>query len=131
MTKTPFVFFVAGLVLAVLVRGGWRQWRNVLVFAAAAALVGLPWYVEHFDEIRHHTQVVTSFDSPAPQRVDSPYPERWTFENWVWYGWNALNAQAYLPLVLIFLIGLVASTTRLARQVAARAVGVGSSPRTM
>jgi hypothetical protein len=116
MTKAPFVFFVAGLVLAVLARGGWRHWRNALLFAAAAAAVALPWYVDHFDEIRQHTQAVTSWETPTPQREDSPYAERWTVENFMWYAWDALTVQAHLPLVLIFLIGAFISTKRLARE---------------
>jgi len=128
MTKAPFVFFVAGLVLVVLARGGWRQWRNVLVFAAAAALIAAPWYVEHFDEITSHTRTVASFDSVTPQRADSPYPERWTLKNYTWYAWNGLNNQVYLPLMLLFLVGLGHSTRRLVKGWRARGVRAGPPP---
>src|SRR5437764_8040406 len=32
MCKAPFVLFIAGFALVVLVRGGWRNWRGVLAF---------------------------------------------------------------------------------------------------
>ena len=125
MTKSPFVFFVAGLVLAVLARGGWRQWRNVLIFGAAAVLIAGPWYVAHFDEITSHTSMVTQLDSVTPQRADSPYPERWTLANFTWYAWNGLNNQVYLPLMLLFLVGIGYSTWRLAKGWRARGVRAG------
>ena len=125
MTKSPFVFFVAGLVLAVLARGGWRHWRNVLVFVGAALLIAAPWYVTHFGEISSHTSSVAQFESVAPQRTDSPYPERWTLGNFTWYGWNALNNQVYLPLMLLFLIGVGYSTWRLVKGWRARGVRAG------
>lgn len=128
MTKTPFVFFGAGLVLVVLARGGWRNWRNVLVFAVAAVLVAGPWYIAHFDEITGHTRVVTQLENPAPQRADSPYPERWTVKNFTWYAWNGLNNQVYLPLALLFLVGAGYSVRRLVKGWRARGIRAGPPP---
>jgi hypothetical protein len=128
MTKSPFVFFIAGLIVAVLVRGGWRQWRGLLIFVVLAAAIALPWHIDHFDELRSHTEQVAAFESPSPQVDDSPYPDRWTFENFVWYGWSALNVQAYLPLMLVFLTGLAVSTRRLVREWRARGFRRGPDP---
>jgi len=125
MTKSPFVFFVAGLIAMVLLRGGWRNWRGMLAFTAVALVIALPWHIEHFHDLTSHTSSVTALESPPPQRADSAYPDRWTLSNFTWYGWNGLNNQVYLPLALLFLVGLGHSTWRLVRDWRARGVRAG------
>src|SRR5262249_55468642 len=34
LVKAPFAFFLAGIVLSALIRGGWRHWRGLVAFAA-------------------------------------------------------------------------------------------------
>ena len=48
LTKEPFPIFVLGVGLVTLGRGGRRAWPGVVVFAAIALMIALPWYVhEH------------------------------------------------------------------------------------
>ena len=125
MTKSPFVFFVAGLIAMVLLRGGWRNWRGMLAFAVVALAIALPWHVEHYHDITSHTEAVTALENPPPQVSDSEYPDRWTMRNFTWYAWNGLNNQVYVPLALLFLFGLGYSTWRLAKGWRARGVRAG------
>jgi hypothetical protein len=64
----------------------------------------------------------------TPQREDSPYPERWSLRNYTWYAWNALNNQVYLPLMLLFLVGLGYSIWRLVKGWRARGARAGPPP---
>ena len=50
-----------------------------------------------------------------------PYPERWSYHNFTWYGWNFLNNQVFLPLAVFFFIGLAVALWRLVSR--RRAVG--------
>jgi hypothetical protein len=45
LTKETSVVFLAGAGLAVVVRGGWRNWRGMLGFALALEAIAGPWYI--------------------------------------------------------------------------------------
>src|SRR5271155_306135 len=47
LIKAQFPFFVAGIVLAALTRGGWRHWRGLVAFAAVPLVLAAPWYIDH------------------------------------------------------------------------------------
>ena len=106
--KATFVMFVAGFALALLVRGGWRRWRHVLLAAGAFLILVEPWYFAHLADLRGLTagaispQTVRWYDAVS-------YPSRWTLENFGWYWWTLVNAQLYLPLTIFFVVGSTVS----------------------
>lgn len=112
LTKQTFVLFVAGFIVVMLLRGGWRQWRGLLAFCAAAALIAAPWYVEHLTDVRAKTSGATAA-APPIWYGDVLYPERWSLDNFTWYGWALANNILYLPLLLLFLVGVVFAVRRL------------------
>jgi hypothetical protein len=115
MTKNTFVLFVAGLILVALIRGGWRNWRNVLLVAGMAAAIAVPWHLAHADELSGFTQGATGSNAGSYWYGKIAYPERWSVQDFAWYGWNLINNQLYLPLTLVFITGLVVALARWAR----------------
>jgi hypothetical protein len=102
--KGTFVVFIAGLVLVMLLRGGWRNWRGLLAFVAIPALIAGPWYVYHFHQLTGQTQ--GAVNAQALNWYGSvPYPAQWSVDNFTWYWWNLVNNQLYLPLAALFVIG--------------------------
>lgn len=115
LTKEPFAFFVAGPLLIALARGGWRRWRNLLVFALVALAVALPWYIHDYPQV--HSLATGSFISPTGAGLGADIaPHSMTLDNFEWYGWTFINAQLYLPLFAFFAIGLVWLLFRLLRR---------------
>jgi 4-amino-4-deoxy-L-arabinose transferase-like glycosyltransferase len=112
LTKQTFVLFVLGFLVVMLARGGWRHWRGLLAFAVAAAVIAAPWYVEHLTDVRAKTQGATAA-APPVWYGDVLYPERWSLDNFTWYGWALANNILYLPLLLLVLLGLVFAVRRL------------------
>jgi hypothetical protein len=104
-SKQTFVFFVAGLIAVMLLRGGWRHWRNFFAFSASVLAFVLPWYLIHFSDLRGQAEgAVTGGGTLWYDGV--PYPARWSLDNFTWYAWNFFNNQVYLPLALFFVGGL-------------------------
>jgi hypothetical protein len=97
LTKEPFAFFVAGVLVVTALRGGWRAWRGLLVFAGVALVIALPWYV-------HQLAQVKALGSGAINTTNLPEfpadiaPARLSIDNLEWYFWNFINSQLYLPL---------------------------------
>ena len=114
LSKGTFVMFIAGLVAVMLLRGGWRNWRGFLAFAAVAGVIAVPYYVYHLGTIGAQTEGAVVGKQPN-WYGNVPYPERFSFENFTWYGWNLINNQLYLPLTLFFVIGLLYLGFRWAR----------------
>lgn len=112
--KTTFILFVAGLGLALIARGGWRQWRNVAVAMGVLLILVEPWYFIHFNDIRGLTTGAIN-QQTALWYGGVPYPSRWSLDNFSWYGWNLLNNQVYLPLFLFFLVGVGVAVVRWTR----------------
>jgi hypothetical protein len=103
ITKEPFVFFVSGVVLAALLRGGWREWRGLIVFCGVAAAIALPWYVERYSEV--HAIAQGSLNGAAtPSGIAPP---ALSIANLTWYFWNIVSAQLYAPLFALSIIGAV------------------------
>ena len=112
--KGTFVLVVAGLVLALLVRGGWRNRTGALAFAGVALLLILPWHLAHLGDLLSQTEGAT--DGRALVWYGSEtYPSRWSLANFTWYGWAAVNTQLYLPLTLFVAGGGLFAVWRLAR----------------
>ncbi len=102
LTKEPFALFVAGPLAVTFVRGGWRSWRGLAVFALALFVVAGPWYIGDLTQIRSIGRAVaisgTAGNNPlAPPRLSSA--------NLQWYLWSFLELQVYLPLFLFALVG--------------------------
>jgi hypothetical protein len=112
LTKPPFAFFVIPPVLVMLLRGGWRNWRGVLIVAGLGALIAAPWYLRHRDKLGG---VATEATAEVPNQFGSNSP-RFSVENFAWYGWNLVNQQLFLPLVLFFLAGSFAAARRFLRE---------------
>jgi 4-amino-4-deoxy-L-arabinose transferase-like glycosyltransferase len=114
LSKEPFVFFVAGVVLVTLLRGGWRAWRGIVAFAAIALLIALPWYVSEFSQIHEVARGVATNQSASLGVAIAPH--RWSLANLQWYASNILNAQLYAPLFLFFVVGYVWTIVGLVRR---------------
>lgn len=106
LTKQTSVFFVAGPILVVVARGGWRHPRGLLAFAVALLVVALPWYLYHLAELREYARVQGSLDDGLGNRPGGQYPDLDTAKNWFWYFWDFVNMQARAPLALAFFVGL-------------------------
>jgi hypothetical protein len=120
LTKAPFIFFIGGIVIVLLARGGWRNWVNVAICGAAVALVAGPWYLEHGGTVQDYAASTTGTYELFWYGTRN-YPDRWTEENFTWYAWAAINKQYHLPLVLFFLAGAGVAVSRVVRL--RRAVG--------
>ena len=107
LTKQSFAFFVAGFVAMLVLRGGWRNWRGLLAFGAAAIVVGLPWYVAHWDELR------TTSEWALGQNSEGPI---WGAKNLSFYVWSFVNRQFMLPLLALFAVGAITSIVAFVRR---------------
>jgi 4-amino-4-deoxy-L-arabinose transferase-like glycosyltransferase len=95
--KAQFVLFLAGLVLVVLVHGGWRNRRGFAAFAAVALLVGAPWYLVHFSELGSMLELASGGGGTPPGNI----PPTLSTENLTWYFWSVLNSQLLGPLFVL------------------------------
>ncbi len=120
LTKETFPLFVIGLIAVLLVRGGWRQWRQLVLFAAPIALLAFPWYVYHYRDLRGLTAgsiasvggggVATSLGA------GSAYPPRLSLKNAGWYLWADINIQVLAPLLAFAAAGTAWSVARFLRR---------------
>lgn len=104
--KSTFPLFVVGLAAVMLARGGWREWRGWLAFGGVWLAISSPWYIKHWTSIAGQTEGAVVGEQPF-WYDDVPYPDRFSLDNFTWYGWNLVNNQLYLPLTLFLLIGIV------------------------
>src|SRR3954469_12261503 len=111
MTKPPFAFFIVPLVAVMLLRGGWRNWRGVMIVAGLGALIAAPWYLKHRDKLGG---VATESSAQVPNEFGTSY-HRFSIDNFAWYGWNLVNQQLFLPLVVFFLAGSALAARRFLR----------------
>jgi hypothetical protein len=86
-----FPFFLAGFVVVLLARGGWRHWRGLAAAAVAFAIVALPWYLIHRADL----------DESFAYADVPPDPLRWSAANAAWFTWSHLNWQLWLPVSLL------------------------------
>jgi len=118
LTKETSVVFVGGLLLVVLARGGWRNWRGLLAFAIVAGAITLPWYIYHYDQLAGLTGGATAGTSAAAG-ANAPggvTPSRFSRKNAAWYFWDLLNEQVLAPLMLLLMIGVAVAVWRIARR---------------
>ena len=107
LTKQSFAFFIAGFVAVLVLRGGWRNWRGALAFAATACAIGLPWYVVHWDDLR------TTSEWTLGQNSEGPI---WGARNLAFYMWDLMNRQFMVPLLTLFTVGAGASIYQFVRR---------------
>lgn len=106
--KATFIFFVAGLVVALLVRGGWRHWKHAVLGFGLFLILVEPWYFAHLQQLRG--MATGAIQAQAGLWYGPvPYPERWSVDNFTWYAWNVVNNQLYVPLTAFVLVGLAVS----------------------
>ena len=109
--------FLAGPVAVMLASGGWREWRNVVLFGLAALVVAGPYYLVHLE---HVTSLFGESTSLGQSQVGAGNPfaaeasyERFSLDNLAYYGWAAVNIQYFVPLLLLFVVGLALSVREL------------------
>lgn len=111
MTKETSVVFLAGPLLVILIRGGWRSWRGLGAFVVPAGIVAGPWYGYHA------SQILSSFTSIGGQMANSVQaPPRFSLANACWYFWNLLNEQTLSIFAALFFIGAGIAVWRCARR---------------
>jgi 4-amino-4-deoxy-L-arabinose transferase-like glycosyltransferase len=119
LLKPTTVLFLAGPLLVILIRGGWRRPMGILAFAAVPVVLAGPWYIEQFDNLFGLTKGASTTEGTAAAGSSYVTPHRFTVANVLWYAWNLLNLQLLAPLFAFFAVGLGVAVVRFARTAAA------------
>ena len=101
LVKVQYPPFVAGIVITALLRGGWRNRRGLLIFAAIPFVLASPWYLDHLAQ-------VSTFTRDAGPHEGVPLgdtPATLSLANFAWYFWNMLNSQFLAPLFALIVGG--------------------------
>ncbi len=101
--KVQFTLYVVGLLVVVVLHGGWRNRRGLMLFVAVAAVVGLPWYLVHLSELGRMLELA----SAGPGTPRGNIPSRFSTDNLTWYFWSVLNSQLLAPLFVLAVAGTV------------------------
>lgn len=110
LTKETSVIFLGGLLAATFVRGGWRNWRGLLLFAAGVGVIAGPWYLYQWPNLK------AEYTSIGQLYVDTlQSPPRFSGRSFAWYFWDLVNQQVGLPLTIAFAIGTVTAVIRSVR----------------
>lgn len=115
-SKEQFPLFVAGVLLVALARGGWRNPRGVLAFAAVALVAGLPWYLANLGRLGLLLEAASGTAYVPPEGK----PALLSGANATWYAWAALNGLLLAPLFLISATGVGWTAVGLARSLVRR-----------
>ncbi len=103
LTKEPFAFFIVGVVLVTLVRGGWRSWRGVVAFVLPVIVVAMPWYLSQLSQVNELAQAAANNQSVALGPAIAP--NRFSVANLTWYASNFVDTQLYAPLFIFAVVG--------------------------
>jgi 4-amino-4-deoxy-L-arabinose transferase-like glycosyltransferase len=109
--KSQFAQFLIGLVLILLLHGGWRNWRGFAIFCVVVIMVGSPWYLVHFSELGYMLEVAGSASVAPPGNA----PPLLSVVNFTWYFWSVLNSQVLAPLFILVLAGAAWTIRAVAR----------------
>jgi 4-amino-4-deoxy-L-arabinose transferase-like glycosyltransferase len=101
LIKVQFAPFVLGMVLLALLRGGWRNKRGVITFAAVALVIATPWYLDHLAQFSTFTRDA----SPHEGVPVGDTPATLSLANFAWYFWNILNSQFMATLFGFIAVG--------------------------
>ncbi len=115
LTKETFAFFVAGVVLATLVRGGRSGWRGFAAFAAVALVIALPWYLYELSTIHTLGNEALGSSSSVSTPIPGIAPPRLSRANLEWYLWSFANWQLFVPLLAFSAAGALWTAIGLAR----------------
>jgi hypothetical protein len=102
LTKESVLLFVVGPAAVTFVRGGWRNWRGLLLFGAVVLVVAGPWYLSDFTQVKEIGSGVATAGTAAHSSIAPP---RFSSENLQWYMWSFLDLQIFLPLFLFGVVG--------------------------
>lgn len=102
LTKESLALFVIGPLAVTFVRGGWRNWRGILVFAAAALVIAGPWYLNDLAQVK---EIGKGAAESGQVGKSSLAPSRFSSENLQWYLWSFIETQVFLPLFLFSTVG--------------------------
>jgi hypothetical protein len=102
LVKPQLALALAGLVLVVVVRGGWRNWRGLAAFLIAGFVVGAPWYLYHLGDVGTMLELGVTTKS-----VPGNTPPTFSSANLLWYFWSTLNWLLLAPLFALALAGAV------------------------
>ncbi len=117
LTKTPAPLFLAGPVAVMLIGGGWRQWRNLLIGAGVALLVAGPYYLINLDELISTSETTTiAGNTGATGGASLAAEPRFSFDNFAYYGWVGVNLQYFVPLLALLAAGLVSALREIRRR---------------
>jgi 4-amino-4-deoxy-L-arabinose transferase-like glycosyltransferase len=118
LVKVQFALYVAGLVIVMLARGGWRNPRGFAAFLAVSIAVGLPWYIDHSSLIGPMLEVASAHPHNSAYAVPPPpgnVPPTLTVRNLLWYFWSVLNLQLLTLLFIVAAAGTVWTAVWLVR----------------
>lgn len=125
LTKQTFLFYIAGVVVVMLARGGWRNWRHVLAFGAVIFAVAWGYYLYHFNYLHQLSKGIIAGDANsiaqtglyhAPSGPDNRVPAQVSLDNTLWYLWAVVNHVLRLPYALLFGGGTIASIVAYVRR---------------
>jgi hypothetical protein len=111
LVKVQFPFFLAGIFLMALARGGWRRWRALAAFAAIALVVAAPWYIDHLSELG----TIAKLAGTGSGAVAGNQPATLSMANLAWYFWSTLNSQLFALLFVLVLGGMAWTVVALVR----------------
>jgi hypothetical protein len=112
LLKPTAVIFLAGPVLVMLVRGGWRRPLGLAAFLAAGAAFAGPWYVEQIEWVLGLAKGATTTAGTAGAGSGYVTPPRLSVANVLWYGWNLLNIQLLALLFACVVAGTAVAAMR-------------------
>jgi 4-amino-4-deoxy-L-arabinose transferase-like glycosyltransferase len=117
LIKVQFALYIAGLVLVMLLRGGWRNQRGLTAFVLIAVAIAAPWYIDHISELGVMLEVASTHGGSAGVVPPPPgnIPPTLSLRNFLWYFWSVLNSQLLAPLFLLAVGGALWMTITLVR----------------